>query len=111
MYPTIAYMYREESIGTVFVDIHLGGISYYRYWRDDHHGIIKPSYLMGMIQCYALSYTGGGRFPWSLFPVIIDMIQHGIIYAWAPTLLAQIYKELFFYSHDHRYSLSMMITL
>ena len=33
------------------------------------------------------------------------------MYAWVPTLLAHIYKELFFYSQRHRASLSVTIML
>lgn len=61
-------------------------------------GAIHFSYLMGLVQCYALSNTGSGRFLWSLLLIIGNMIQHDIVYVWAPTLLAHIYKELFFYS-------------
>jgi len=66
---------------------------------------------MGLVQCYALLDTGSGRFPWSLLSIIVDMIQHRIIYAWAPTLLAHIYRELFFYSQGYRASLSVTIIL
>lgn len=73
-------------------------------------GSIQFSYLMGLVQCYALLGIGSGRFFWSLLSIMIDMIQHGIVYAWAPTLLGHIYRELFFYSQGHRTSLSVTIT-
>jgi len=74
-------------------------------------GVIHFSYLMGLVQCYALLDTGSRRFSCSLLPIIIDMIQHGTVYAWVPTLLVHIYRELFFYSQGHRTSLSITITL
>lgn len=39
------------------------------------------------------------------------MIQHSTVYAWVPTLLVHIYRELFFYSQGHQASLLMTITL
>ena len=41
----------------------------------------------------------------------MNMMQHGTIYAWVPTLLAQVYRDLFFYSQGHRVSLLATITL
>ena len=61
-------------------------------------GAIHFLYLMGLVQCYTLPDTGSERFPWSLLPIIADMMYHDTVYAWVPTLLAHIYRELFFYS-------------
>lgn len=74
-------------------------------------GAIYFSYLMGLVQCYALLDIGGGKFPWSLLPIIADMMQHSTVYAWASTLLSHIYRELFFYYQGHHASLSITITL
>ena len=96
--PAISYLYGATRVDTIIFEIISSGIRYYQYWMEDQQGAIHFSYLMGMVQCYALPDTSGGRFPWSLLPIIVDMMQHSIVYAWAPTLLAQIYRELFFYS-------------
>ena len=109
--PAISYLYGVTRVDTIVSEIISGGIRYYQYWMEDQQGAIHFSYLMGMVQCYALPDTGGGRFPWSLLPIIVDMMQHSIVYAWAPTLLAQIYRELFFYSQGCHASLLVIITL
>ena len=94
----ISYLYGAARVDSIIFEITYGGIRYYQYWMEDQQGAIQFSYLMGLVQCYALLDTGSGRFPRSLLLIITDMMQHNVIYAWAPTLLAQIYKELFFYS-------------
>jgi len=109
--PAISFLYGAARVDTIVSEILSGDIRYYQYWMEDQQGAIRFSFLMGMVQCYALPDTGSGRFPWSLLPIIVDMMQHGTVYAWAPTLLAQIYRELFFYSQGHRASLSVTITL
>lgn len=108
---TITTFYGVGVINKFMSKIFFGGLPYLRYLRNDQQGLLKASYLMGMIQCYALLDTSNGRFPWSLLPLVASMLQQGMVYTWAPTLLAQIYQELFFYSLDHRASLLFSITL
>lgn len=74
-------------------------------------GDIHFSYLIGLVQYYALPDIGSGRFPWLLLLIIANMMQYDIVYTWAPTLLAHIYRELFFYSQRHHASLLVTITL
>lgn len=76
------------AIDKVMGEIFFRGIPYIRYWRNDYHRLLKTSYLMGMKQCYVLSYTSSRRLPWLLFLVVANMLQQGMVYAWAPTLLA-----------------------
>lgn len=84
----ISYLYGATTVDTIVSKIISRGIRYYQYWIKDQLGVIHFSYLMTLMQCYALPDTGSGRFPWSLLPIIVDIIQHSIMYAWAPTLLA-----------------------
>jgi len=109
--PIISYHYGADRVDIIIFKIISRRIQYYQYWMEDQMGDIHFSYLMGLIQCYALLDTGSGRFPWSLLLIIADMMQHEIVYAWVPMLLAQIYRELFFYSQGYHASLLVTITL
>jgi len=72
--PIISYLYGANRVDTIISEIISRGIRYYQYWMEDQIKAIHFSYLMGLVQCYALSNTGGGRFPWSLLLIIADMM-------------------------------------
>lgn len=107
----IAIVYGVGSIDKVMSEMFSSDLPYLRYWRNKQQGLLRASYLMGLIQCYALPYANNGRFPQLLLLIVASMLQQGMVYDWAPTLLSQIYQELFFYSLGHRASLSIIITL
>lgn len=97
---------------TVMQRIYTGAIPYYALWSEMQDSMgIRVFYLMGSILCYDLPDTGSERFPWSLLRVVEDMITTQRVFAWAPTLLAQIYKELFLFRETRRASLSVTIML
>lgn len=111
IHPNIIVIYGVDVVDGVLGDMFLGGFPYFRYWNNYQQGLMRASYLMGLIQSYALPNMGINRFPWLLLHVVADILQNGTIYAWVPILLAHIYKEFLFYSLGDRSSLSAMITL
>lgn len=74
MYQDITTIYGAGAIDGVMGEMFFGGLPYFRYWKNNKHGLLRASYLMPLIQCYALLDTSSGRFPWSLLPVVFDML-------------------------------------
>ena len=58
LHPNITTIYGVDVVDGVLGDMFSSGFLYFRYWRNDQQGILRSSYLMGLIQCYALPNMG-----------------------------------------------------
>ena len=49
MHPNIASVYRVGVVEGVMGELFFGGLPYFTYWKNDQYGILRASYLIGLI--------------------------------------------------------------